>query len=852
MSNKVIIPKEYLPCLDKFVKHFGSVPNFILPSLVNNLPAQFNGCLGNGFIATQLSAPWIHVDGIYNGESVESHRAAIPSPICWMPKIISGDTTEVTDVLNVGCGLHLSIITIENVKVYCLTFISRRFPNVIFRHVKADFSTVQQSKPSTILVLPNIRIDYESPDLKIDRNFINPQLLSLSGVPWQLEGTEIVESKPQIFMVTDVVPALNESGFSLSEEANSKWFVTSLSRLSEEEANLTYEDAVAQTFKGLDSLLTEEAQAWYTLWNHGSMVLTTGSEQVSESHAENVTVDIPTYAHSELGKQARLEMENDPNLLCKMINATQYALFVSLPTKSIMAEPFEPENARNPCKFHGLSPVGLARGLTEDDYMGHVFWDQELWMLPFLTAFQPELARLCLDYRFHKMPAAITNSTLNGTTGARFPWESALTGLETSPWDLSAKNEIHVSGCISWAVQQWLLMHCSLDQENDGDFFEDLDGNCKPIQWYKTRGKILMQEIAQFWASRVSFSEAKEHYEIIDVMPPDEWVSCCANSAFTNAMAKLSLAAPKQFATWLDAEQIAATHMPDEYMIWEELSRDIYMPTDAGRSLMLEFEGFSEDTCKGIKQADTILLDYPLMYWQPPDWRRKMLDVYERLTNLDGPAMSWGMFCILSLQLGDSDRAQMHFVRQLEQNRLPFFVWTETRSGEGAINFITGAGNFLQSIMNGYAGMRTHMITLPQSESCKEDADMDILSCATIPALFLAPQELSPLPLTSLQSALNAPDHTLRLHGLKFQGRVLDVNLVYSKTTGWTTNIHLKQGLSLIVKECDLVDPKTNAYAFCKTPFSPHSTEWHLDKSSPQSIKLNVPICFYAHHTGSS
>ena len=35
-------------------------------------------------------------------------------------------------------------------------------------------------------------------------------------------------------------------------------------------------------------------------------------------------------------------------------------------------------------------------------------------------------------------------------------------------------------------------------------------------------------------------------------------------------------------------------------------------------------------------------------------------------------------------------------------------VWTEFPSGEGAINFITGMGGFLQSVLFGYAGFRIH------------------------------------------------------------------------------------------------------------------------------------------------
>ena len=41
-----------------------------------------------------------------------------------------------------------------------------------------------------------------------------------------------------------------------------------------------------------------------------------------------------------------------------------------------------------------------ARGLTGDDYQGHVFWDTEIYLLPFYSFTWPEAARALLMYRF--------------------------------------------------------------------------------------------------------------------------------------------------------------------------------------------------------------------------------------------------------------------------------------------------------------------------------------------------------------------------------------------------------------------------------------------------------------------
>jgi hypothetical protein len=47
-----------------------------------------------------------------------------------------------------------------------------------------------------------------------------------------------------------------------------------------------------------------------------------------------------------------------------------------------------------------------ARGLTGDAYFGHVFWDTEIYLLPFYVVVWPEAARALLMYRYHTLPGA--------------------------------------------------------------------------------------------------------------------------------------------------------------------------------------------------------------------------------------------------------------------------------------------------------------------------------------------------------------------------------------------------------------------------------------------------------------
>lgn len=73
--------------------------------------------------------------------------------------------------------------------------------------------------------------------------------------------------------------------------------------------------------------------------------------------------------------------------------------------------------------------------------------------------------------------------------------------------------------------------------------------------------------------------------------------------------------------------------------------------------------------------------------------------------------MTWSMFAINYLDIGDTIKADLHFRYGFEKYiQRPFLIWREVaiddRSEEtGAVNFLTAAGGFLQSVF-GYSGVR--------------------------------------------------------------------------------------------------------------------------------------------------
>ncbi|MBN2119723.1 MAG: glycoside hydrolase family 65 protein [Candidatus Omnitrophica bacterium] len=181
---------------------------------------------------------------------------------------------------------------------------------------------------------------------------------------------------------------------------------------------------------------------------------------------------------------------------------------------------------------YGLSSVG-ARTLSGEGYRGHVFWDTEIFLMPFYLAIFPQVAKNLLLYRYRRINKARELAKKEGYRGAKIPWESAYTGEEETPaWakDIDGtvikihthQMEHHITSDVAYAVYKYYVF------TGDEKFME----YC---------GYEIMFESARFWASRVEFNKKKRRYEINNVIGPDEFHIGVNNNAFTNMMAKWNL-----------------------------------------------------------------------------------------------------------------------------------------------------------------------------------------------------------------------------------------------------------------------------------------------------------------------
>ncbi|KAJ8332181.1 hypothetical protein SKAU_G00428310 [Synaphobranchus kaupii] len=209
------------------------------------------------------------------------------------------------------------------------------------------------------------------------------------------------------------------------------------------------------------------------------------------------------------------------------------------------------------------------------------------------------------------------------------------------------------------------------------------------------RGSEVVWGVAEYWISRVTWSTEEQCYHIKAVMPPDEYYYNVDNSVYTNTVAKYSLLFAVELAILLQRP------VPPE---WQEVAEKIKIPFDPEVNYHPEFDGYK----KGgpVKQADAVLLGYPLGLPMSPEVRRNDLELYEAVTDPRGPAMTWGMFAVGWLELGDAVKAQKLLNNCFSNIRGPFQVWSEGSDGSGAVNFLTGMGGFLQVVLFGYTGFR--------------------------------------------------------------------------------------------------------------------------------------------------
>jgi kojibiose phosphorylase len=363
-----------------------------------------------------------------------------------------------------------------------------------------------------------------------------------------------------------------------------------------------------------------------------------------------------------------------------------------------------------------------AKSLSGEGYRGHVFWDTEVFMLPFFIFTQPDTARALEMYRYHTMTGAIENAKLNGFRGSQFPWESADTGHEETPkWtpDMQVRiwtgeEEIQITADVAYGIMTYFAA--------TGD-----------IDFFLRYGVEVLFNTARFWESRLEQNEASDRFELNMVIGPDEFHEHVNNNVFTNWMAQWNLYKAIEIYHWLKKEH------PDEFLTvserfslsaeevvnWQTMADKIYIPYDKNKELIEEFEGYfqlkdipitefdrnnmpifpegyDENNAKEttlVKQPDVVMLMYVLPDEFADDVKRINYEYYEKRT-MHKSSLSPCIHSIMGIEVGDTTKALQYFYRSA-------FVDLNDNQGntEDGIH-IASAGGTWMTIIAGFGGFR--------------------------------------------------------------------------------------------------------------------------------------------------
>ncbi|WP_427159810.1 beta-phosphoglucomutase [Aliinostoc sp. HNIBRCY26] len=373
-----------------------------------------------------------------------------------------------------------------------------------------------------------------------------------------------------------------------------------------------------------------------------------------------------------------------------------------------------------------------AKTLSGFGYRGHIFWDTEIFILPFFTYTHPDVARNLLTYRYHTIAGARRKASHYGFKGAMYPWESADTGDEVTPrWSLPNNyygedvriwcrdREIHNSADIAYAVYHYW--------QATGD-----------DEWMRDYGAEIILDTAIFWGSRVEFNSQENRYEIRGVIGADEYHEFVHNNTFTNRMVQWHLEQALKVLAWLQqkfpetAAQLATKLQipPEISTYWQDIINKIWILYNSETQLIEQFEGFFQlkdidlteyeprqksiqavlgmegtNYTQVLKQPDVLMLLYLMRPLAEFPYDEEILAAnwhyYAPRTDITyGSSLGPAIHGILASDLGDSTRAYKRFMQaamvDLEDSR------GNTQDGiHGA-----SAGGVWQAVVFGFGGIQ--------------------------------------------------------------------------------------------------------------------------------------------------
>ncbi len=524
-----------------------------------------NGRIGvRGELELYKSAHGTLVNGVYNDSPV-FHREIVNLPrvtgvyliVDNVPVSLETSMVNVERILDIGKGLVRSRARLCSGGPRCIDYESIRIVHKTRKDIAGLRITIKSGEEARITVMSTLEYDIANPQI--------PDSISIKHYQVELSGFEgdtsyvlvkTLDGRYSLAFAMTVIPMFPGYRLHPYKSEGTIGFIVSFTAEPGVEYELLKLASITRSIEG-DSVLERANSALQG-------AIQAGWEKLVEEHVA---------AWRESWSRIELDILGD-RYLEKLLRFNAFHLLQLIDEKT--------GELSIPAKgLHGLG------------YRGHVFWDTEIYTLPFYLLYDPSIAKKVLKYRCNRMKQAIEHAKSLGYRGARFPWESADDGYEATPrivsLDLAGRRRVriwtgdeeeHITADIAYAVDYYY--RATLDSE----FMEEC-------------GLKLIFETARYWTSRVEYDESRDVFVIRKVMGPDEYHAHVDNSFYTNVMVRhnlrlaagyyeLSLRNPK----WL--ARVAEVGVTEgEVKTWRQIAEKLYIPKLDG-DIYEEFEGYSK------------------------------------------------------------------------------------------------------------------------------------------------------------------------------------------------------------------------------------------------------------------
>jgi len=372
------------------------------------------------------------------------------------------------------------------------------------------------------------------------------------------------------------------------------------------------------------------------------------------------------------------------------------------------------------CSVRSDWPMGISEGgIGSEAYRGMMFWSDGVMDGPLMAAINAPVARALLKYRSDRLAAAKAIAQLNGFEGAYWPWQSGVTGFERSCGNVSIAMKIPEVkprvGCY-WMYE----IHIGLDVAMS--FIQNYHAGGSNRTFLNDVAWPVISATADFFLSRANETKDGRNFTFLNVIGPDEHSYIVDSSTYTNAAAQFLFAfaadaasilklTPKTLQQWKTVGPKMLVNTSKFCLHWPNASLVGCPPDEIVEIHPQQASYHGQD----INQADVALLQWPLHLPMDAKVAKNDLLYYaERSSGSDTKGFYTGdsSYAVAMLFLGMRAEAAAQLAFANDHQISAFNIWTETdpkvasHNGTGNLNFLTGAGGFMENIVFGYGGLR--------------------------------------------------------------------------------------------------------------------------------------------------